>query len=63
MRADLRLAIVTDIHHGEPKLTKRGDRALDLLDRFLAFCADYGPDPIAMTLPIREAGRRWVTPL
>ncbi len=46
MPADLRLAIVTDIHHGAPKLTKRGDRALDLLDRFLAFCADYGPDMI-----------------
>lgn len=46
MTADLRLAIVTDIHHGTPKLTKRGDRALDLLDRFLDFCADWGPDII-----------------
>jgi Icc protein len=46
MTAALRLAIVTDIHHGTPKLTKRGDRALDLLDQFLAFCADYGPDLI-----------------
>ena len=32
---DLKIAIVTDIHHGEPKLTKRGDRALELLDHFL----------------------------
>ena len=46
MPADLRLAIVTDIHHGEPKLTKCGDQALDLLDQFLEFCADYGPDMI-----------------
>lgn len=46
MIADLRLAIVADIHHGPPKLTKRGDRALDLLDRFLGFCAGYGPDLI-----------------
>jgi len=46
MTADLRLAIVADIHHGAPKLTKRGDRSLDLLDRFLGFCADYGPDMI-----------------
>ncbi len=46
MTADLRLAIVTDIHHGPPKLTKRGDRALDLLDGFLDFCAAWGPDLI-----------------
>lgn len=44
---DLKIAIVTDIHHGAPKLTKRGDRALDLVDQFLDFCADYGPDLIA----------------
>lgn len=44
---DLKIAIVTDIHHGEVKLTKRGDRALDLLENFLDFCADYGPDLIA----------------
>ncbi len=43
---DLRLAIVTDIHHGTPKRTKRGDLALGLLDQFLAFCTDYGPDMI-----------------
>jgi len=43
---DLKIAIVTDIHHGEQKLTKRGDRALDLLDRFLEFCSDYGADMI-----------------
>jgi 3',5'-cyclic-AMP phosphodiesterase len=43
---DLRLAIITDIHHGEPKLTKRGDLALGLLDQFMGFCADYGPDMI-----------------
>lgn len=46
MTADLRLAIVTDIHHGPPKLTKRGDRALDLLDRFLDFCVTWGPDMV-----------------
>ena len=46
MADTLRLAIVTDIHHGAPKLTKRGDRALALLDEFLAFCAGYGPDMI-----------------
>lgn len=44
---DLKIAVVTDIHHGAPKLAKRGDRALDLLDSFLDFCADYGPDLIA----------------
>jgi 3',5'-cyclic-AMP phosphodiesterase len=44
---DLKIAVVTDIHHGAARLTKRGDQAIGLLDRFLAFCAGYGPDLIA----------------
>ena len=47
MAIDLKIAVVTDIHHGTPRLAKRGDRALDLIDQFLAFCSDYGPDLIA----------------
>ena len=47
MAIDLKIAVVTDIHHGTPRLAKRGDRALDLIDQFLGFCSDYGPDLIA----------------
>lgn len=42
----LRLALVSDIHHGEDKLTKRGSAALGLLKDFLAFAGDWGADMI-----------------
>ena len=42
----LRLALVSDIHHGEDKLTKRGSAALGLLEDFLAFAGDCGADMI-----------------
>jgi len=40
----LHIAIVADIHHGAPSLTKRGDRALDLMDGFASFVKDTAPD-------------------
>ena len=40
----LRVAIVADIHHGEPSHTKRGDAALPLMERFTAFVAEEKPD-------------------
>jgi Icc protein len=46
MTEPLKLAIVTDIHHGEDKLTKRGSAALGLLDNFFAFAGDWGADLI-----------------
>jgi HAD superfamily hydrolase (TIGR01450 family) len=46
MPEPLRLAIVADIHHGTDKLSKRGSAALGLLDRFLAFVSDWGPDMV-----------------
>jgi Icc protein len=46
MQESLRLALVTDIHHGEDKLTKRGANALELLDSFLSFAGDWGADMI-----------------
>lgn len=39
-----RIAIVTDIHHGAPSLTKRGDRALDLLTDFVDWANAEAPD-------------------
>lgn len=33
----LRIAVVTDIHHGRTSLTKRGDRALALPEEFTEF--------------------------
>jgi len=42
----LKLAIVTDIHHGADKLTKRGSAGLGLLDAFLAFAGNWGADVI-----------------
>lgn len=45
-RAPLKLAIVSDIHHGDDKLTKRGSAALGLLDDFLTFAGDWGADYI-----------------
>ena len=38
----LRLAIVTDIHHGRPSTAKRGDRALPLMEEFSRYVADSG---------------------
>jgi hypothetical protein len=40
----IRLAVVGDIHHGPPTRTKRGDRALPLLDGFLAAVRRDKPD-------------------
>ena len=40
----MRIAIVTDIHHGQPSHTKRGDTALPLLERFAGFVAAEKPD-------------------
>lgn len=44
MTANLRIAVVADIHHGAPSHTKRGDAALDLLARFAEFCNAEKPD-------------------
>ena len=46
MPEPLKLAVVTDIHHGEDKLTKRGGAALGLLDDFLRFAGEWGADMI-----------------
>lgn len=40
----LRLAVVTDIHHGADYGTKLGASALPLLGRFRDWCADVAPD-------------------
>jgi HAD superfamily hydrolase (TIGR01450 family) len=40
----LRLALVTDIHHGPLTKTKRGDEALPLLHKFVDFANDWGAD-------------------
>ena len=42
----LRLALVTDIHHGAPKLTKRSDLALPLLHQFIDFANEWGADMV-----------------
>ena len=39
-----RIAIVADIHHGAPSLTKRGDTALDLLGAFTDWANAEGVD-------------------
>jgi len=39
-----RIAIVSDIHHGAPSHTKRGDTALALMEEFARFVADAKPD-------------------
>ncbi|KAA2314327.1 metallophosphoesterase-domain-containing protein [Pseudooceanicola sediminis] len=41
-----RIAIVTDIHHGAPSHTKRGDTALDLLADFTRWANAEAPDLI-----------------
>lgn len=38
----LRIAIVTDIHHGKPSTAKRGDRALPLMEEFARYVQDSG---------------------
>lgn len=38
----LRIAIVTDIHHGKPSTAKRGDAALGLMEDFARFVKDSG---------------------
>lgn len=38
----LRIAIVTDIHHGKPSTAKRGDAALGLMEEFARFVKDSG---------------------
>lgn len=40
----VRIALVADIHHGAPSLTKRGDCALDLMTDFARFSNDARPD-------------------
>ena len=47
MPETLKLAIVTDIHHGPNKLTKVGAAALPLLQDFRAFVEGYQPHFIA----------------
>lgn len=38
----LRIAIVTDIHHGKPSTAKRGDKAMTLMEEFARFVQDSG---------------------
>lgn len=38
----LRLAIITDIHHGKPSTAKRGDAALGLMEEFARYVKDSG---------------------
>ena len=40
----MKIAIVTDIHHGAPSHTKRGDAALGLMAGFAEFVAAQAPD-------------------
>lgn len=40
----VRIALVADIHHGAPSLTKRGDTALELMSEFSRFANDARPD-------------------
>lgn len=47
MPETLKLAVVTDIHHGPDKLTKVGSAAAPLLRDFAAFTQDYQPHFIA----------------
>lgn len=46
MTETLRLALVADIHHGPEHQTKRGPAALGLLDAFLDFVREWGPDAV-----------------
>jgi len=42
----LRLAVITDIHHGPPTQTKRGDAALALTADFVRFANEQGVDAV-----------------
>lgn len=42
----VRLAVVTDIHHGADTFTKKGTAALPLLDEFRRFVAEARPDAV-----------------
>lgn len=42
----MKLAIISDIHHGAPSHTKRGDTALELMDRFTGFVRTEAPDMV-----------------
>jgi Icc-related predicted phosphoesterase len=44
--SSIRLAFVTDIHHGEDHLTKKGSAALPLLAEFARFVAESGADAV-----------------
>lgn len=46
MTAPARIAVVADIHHGQQFVTKRGDRALDLMEDFAAFVTDQRADHV-----------------
>jgi len=46
MPEPLKLAIVTDIHHGPEKFSKKGAAALPLLSEFAAFVAAEAPDAV-----------------
>lgn len=40
----IRLALITDIHHGRDQMSKRGSLALDLVGEFVRFVGDAKPD-------------------
>ncbi|MCD9148841.1 metallophosphoesterase family protein [Pseudophaeobacter flagellatus] len=42
----VRLAIVSDIHHGTPSATKRGDTAMGLMDEFSHYVRDANVDQV-----------------
>lgn len=42
----LKLAILTDIHHGQPRHTKRGDKALQEMDKVTSLIREEAPDLI-----------------
>lgn len=44
MRKNLKLAVVTDIHHGEEKLSKKGQASLPLLAELATTLEDWRPD-------------------
>ena len=44
--ARIRIAVVTDIHHGQDTLTKKGSAALPLLGRFIADAGKGGFDAV-----------------
>jgi Icc-related predicted phosphoesterase len=41
---NLKIAIVTDIHHGKDSASKKGESALTLMAAFASFVADNKPD-------------------